>query len=204
MKRLIIVGAGGHGTVVADIAEKTERYSQIAFLDDKKTGEHFGLPILGTTENMGQYIQDSEFFVAIGNSSIREKIMLALREQGAEFATLVHPKTTIGRGVEIGKGSVIMAGVVINPCVKIGDGVIINTCASVDHNCIIGDFCHISVGAHIAGTVWLQNHVWIGAGAILRNDIKICAECMIGAGAVAVKDIVRKGTYIGVPAREKK
>ena len=79
---------------------------------------------------------------------------------------------------------------------------IINTCASVDHDCIISDYVHVSVGAHIAGTVQIGAHTWIGAGATVSNNISICSDCMIGAGTVVVRDIYVSGKYVGVPARK--
>ncbi|MBQ7830913.1 MAG: acetyltransferase, partial [Clostridia bacterium] len=108
----------------------------------------------------------------------------------------------IGACVEVGAGTAIMAGAVINPCSKLGKGVILNTCSSVDHDCIIGNYCHIAVGVHVAGTVTLGEKVWLGVGATIKNNVNICADCMIGAGAVVVKDIMESGTYIGVPAKK--
>jgi acetyltransferase-like isoleucine patch superfamily enzyme len=97
-----------------------------------------------------------------------------------------------------------MAGAVINNRAKLGNGVIVNTCASVDHDCMIGDFCHISVGVHIAGTVNIGNEVFVCAGATVINNVNICCGCVIGAGAVVIKNIESVGTYLGVPAELKK
>lgn len=94
-----------------------------------------------------------------------------------------------------------MAGAVINPGSRVGKGVIVNTCSSVDHDCKIGDFVHVAVGAHLAGSVEVGEASWIGAGAIVNNNLCICGSCVIGAGAVVVKDIKEAGTYVGVPAR---
>ena len=94
-----------------------------------------------------------------------------------------------------------MAGAVVNADAVIGKGCIINTCSSVDHDCTISDFVHVSVGAHIAGTVNVGDRTWIGIGAVVSNNINICADCKIGAGAAVVKDIDMEGTYVGVPAR---
>jgi UDP-3-O-[3-hydroxymyristoyl] glucosamine N-acyltransferase len=94
-----------------------------------------------------------------------------------------------------------MAGSVINPCSKLGKGVILNTCSSIDHECEVGDYCHISVGAHIAGMVKLDEYSFVGIGAAVKNNISICKNCIIGAGAVVVKNITESGTYIGIPAK---
>ena len=94
-----------------------------------------------------------------------------------------------------------MAGTVINPGSVIGRGCIINTCASVDHDCKLGDYVHVAVGAHLTGSVEIGDGTWIGAGAVINNNVAVCSGCMIGAGAVVVKDIAEVGIYIGVPAR---
>lgn len=202
MKKLIIIGASGHGKVVADIALKTEKYTEICFLDDNPdVGECMGFPIIGKVASFDQWINEAEYIVAIGNSHVREKITNQLLEKNAILATLIHPNACIGINVEIGAGTVVMAGAIINSNTRIGDGVIINTASSVDHDNVVGDYCHVSVGAHLAGTVHLKKHTWIGAGATISNNITVCKECMIGSGAVVVKDIEESGTYVGVPAK---
>lgn len=203
MKKLIIIGASGHGKVVADIAQKTNRYSEICFVDDNPdVKECMGFEVIGICQDIKKWISKAEFFVAIGNSHIRENMISFLLEEKASIATLIHPHACVAESVEIGLGTVVMAGAVINPDTKIGKGVIVNTSSSIDHDNIIEDYCHISVGTHLAGTVYIQKHTWIGEGALVSNNINICGECTIGAGAVVVKDIDEKGTYIGVPARK--
>lgn len=204
MRRLGIIGASGHGKVVADIAARNG-YDDIFFFDDNDQKSICGdYSIVGKCDEVLNYIGKSEVFVAIGNASIRKKILEDLINQGAEIATLVHPDAVIGSGVQIGIGSAVMAGVVLNPECKIGKGCIVNTCASVDHDCCLGDYVHISVGAHVAGTVLIGSDTWIGAGAIVNNNLHITDSCMIGAGAVVIDDIVERGTYVGVPARKLK
>ena len=200
-KEVIIVGASGHGKVVADIA-KNSGYKEIVFLDDNKELKSCGgYPVIGTSQDISAH-QDADFIVAIGNAKIREKIQKQL-ENTVHVITLIHPDAVISDDVTIGIGTVVMAGVVINPGVTIGNGCIINTCSSVDHDCRIGDFVHVSVGAHVAGTVRIGNRTWIGVGATVTNNVNICGACMIGAGAVVIKDILQSGTYIGLPAEEK-
>ena len=125
-----------------------------------------------------------------------------LREKNKNIATLIHPSAVIGEEVSIGEGTVVMAGAVINPCTIIGDGCIVNTCASVDHDNNLEDFVHIAVGAHLCGTVCVGNKTWIGAGTVVSNNLSVCDDCTIGAGAVVVKNIEEKGTYVGVPAKK--
>lgn len=202
MKDLIIIGAGGHGRVIADIAQKLGTYETISFLDDGDAKETMGLPIVGKASDVEKYVDTADIFVAIGNNKVRGEFIERLLAMGANVPTLIHPSAIIGACVEIGVGTAIMAGAVINPCSKLGKGVIINTCSSIDHDCIVGDYTHISVGVHLAGTIKVGKHSWIGIGAAIKNNTNICENCMVGAGAVVVKDILESGTYIGVPAKK--
>lgn len=195
--KLTIIGASGHGKVVADIAEKNG-YDEIEFFDDDETIENCGKwPVVGTVHEALN--RDNDVFIAIGKAEIREK--LTERFVGHHFPVLVHPNAVIADDVVIGEGSVVMAGAVINPGASVGRGVIINTSSSVDHDCVIGDYCHIAVGAHLCGTVVVGEACWIGAGATISNNVNICGGCMIGAGAVVIHDLTQQETYVGVPAK---
>ncbi|MBQ8837146.1 MAG: acetyltransferase [Clostridia bacterium] len=198
--KLIIIGAGGHGRVVADVAKTMGMYSQIAFLDDNAKKSVTDYPVLGTIADAENFVNEYDFFVAVGDCAIRKRISEKLAYINANLATLIHPSAIIGSSVVVGRGTVVMPGVIINTGVTIGDGAIINTAASVDHDCIVNDYVHVSVGAHLCGTAFVGRNTWIGAGATVINNISICDDCMIGAGAVVVKDIERSGTYLGVPA----
>lgn len=201
-KKLVIIGASGQGKVVADIAMKLQKYDAIVFLDDNENvKECMNLPVVGKSSDSKCYIDEAEFFVAIGNGKIRKNVTEQLSNQGATITTLIHPMASIGHNVTIGNGTVVMAGAVINSDSTIGKACIINTCASVDHDCNVDDYVHVSVGAHVCGTVDVGENTWIGAGATISNNLKVCGECVIGAGAVIVKDIEEVGTYIGLPAR---
>lgn len=194
MNKLIIIGASGHGKVVADIAV-LNGYKDIVFLDDNEAiNECAGFPIIGKTKEAKALEGDK--IVAIGNSAVRERIQMEI-----ETVTLIHPNAVIGRRVSLGKGTVVMAGAVINSDTEIGDGCIINTSASVDHDCVVEDYSHVAVGAHLCGTVSVGKGTWVGAGAIVSNNVNVCGGCMIGAGAIVVNNINSEGVYIGVPAK---
>lgn len=196
--KLTIIGASGHGKVVADIAELCG-YDQIEFLDDNETLSTCGKwPIVGKTTA----VVENDVFVAIGNAKIRKAISERLNQD--KIVTLIHPSAVIAYSVNLGKGTVVMAGAVINPYTEIGEGCIINTTSSVDHDCTIDSFSHISVGSHLSGTVHLGEMTWVGAGAIVSNNVNVCGGCVIGAGAVVISDIEEQGTYVGVPARKVK
>jgi len=195
--KLTIIGASGHGRVVADIA-KLRGYDEIEFLDDnEKLNQCGNYPVVGKANKVFEI--ENDVFIGIGDTSIRERFQLQLKDKS--LVTLIHPDAVIADDVTIGKGTVIMAGTVINSGAKIGNGVILNTCSSVDHDCIVGDYVHVAVGAHLCGTVKVGKSTWIGAGVTVSNNITICSNCTIGAGAVVVKDIEKEGTYVGVPSR---
>ena len=201
-EKLIIIGASGHGKVVADIAIKMNKWRSIAFLDDDKLiKSSMGLEVIGKTDDVIKYKEEADFFVAIGDNTIREKVQEQLIDEEISVVNLIHPSALIGTYVVIGKGTVVMAGVVINSSTRIGKGCIINTNSSVDHDNIIEDYVHISPGANIAGTVKIGKGSWIGIGSVVSNNLNICNSCKVGAGAVVVKSIVEPGTYVGVPAR---
>lgn len=196
MNRLVIIGASGHGKVVADIAV-LNGYKDIVFIDDNpNVQECLGFPVVGKSTEA----PEGDVFVAIGNAKIRKKMMEFYNDRIQPV--LIHPAATIGSNVEMGNGSVVMAGAVINPDARIGKGCIVNTCSSIDHDCVVGDYSHISVGAHLCGTVVVGEGTWIGAGATVSNNVNISGGCMIGAGTVAIKDINEPGTYVGVPAKK--
>lgn len=201
--KLLIIGASGHGKVVADIALKMNRWQSISFLDDNKNLKFsLGFKVIGKSNEAIRHINDFDIFVGIGNNAIRKKIQETLEVEGARIPTLIHPNATIGEQVEVGSGTAVMAGVVINCCSQIGKGCIINTGATIDHDTLLEDFVHISPGAHLAGRVKIGQGAWVGIGSVVSNNIKINSNCIVGAGSVVVRDIIETGTYVGVPARK--
>ena len=150
MKKLTIIGASGHGKVVADIARRNG-YERIEFLDDNPLiKECGGYPVVGKTDT----VIDGDLFIAIGNAKIRNQL-----STGKKLVTLIHPDSIIANDVMIDEGTVVMAGVVINSGASIGRGCIINTCSSVDHDCQLGNYVHIAVGAHLCGTVSVGDYL---------------------------------------------
>lgn len=201
--KLLIIGASGHGKVVADIALKVNRWQQIAFLDDdEKIKSSMGIDVIGKSSDAFTYICDYDIFVAIGNNKTREKIQSQLEKAAASIPKLIHPSAIIGEQVGVGTGTVVMAGVVINCSSLVGKGCIVNTGATIDHDNVIEDYVHISPGAHLAGMVRVGKNSWIGIGSIVSNNVYIISGCMVGAGAVVVRDITEAGTYVGVPAKK--
>lgn len=190
MKDVIIIGAGGHARVIADIVTAAgDRV--LGHLDDNA-------PALGKVKDYVNY-PNAHFIIGIGSAAVRQRI--ARQMAGVQWYTAIHPTAVIGSGVTIREGTAVMAHAVMNAGASIGAHCIVNTGAIVEHDNQIGDFAHISVGAKLAGTVTVGESSWIGIGAVVSNNLSICGGCMIGAGAVVVKSITEPGTYVGVPAR---
>ena len=205
MNKLLIIGASGHGKVAADIALKMNLWKQVGFLDDNEfLVSSMGIEVVGGSFDAFDLLEEYDIFVAIGNNQTREALQETLLIKGASIATLIHPAAVIGDEVEIGFGSIIMAGAVVNCCTKIGRGCIINTGATVDHDNLLEEYVHVSPGAHLAGAVQVGKGSWLGIGSTVSNNVTITSHCRVGAGAVVVKDITESGTYIGVPARRVK
>jgi sugar O-acyltransferase (sialic acid O-acetyltransferase NeuD family) len=202
--KLLILGAGGHGRAAAYIAANMKRWRQIAFLNDVEIPEMKDFKIIGGFNDIRHYQDEYDVFVAIGDNAIRESLLTKLEKEHATIPVLIHPSAQIGENVRMGAGTIVMAGAVIICNSTLGRGVILNTSSSVDHDNYIGDFVHISPGAHIAGGVTIGANTWVCIGATVIDHVTITDHCTIGAGAVVIKSIVERGTYVGVPARKLK
>lgn len=203
-KVLIIIGAGGHGKVAADCASETERFERIQFLDGKYPDfqQVENWKVVGHQDNFASF--DSEntwFFVAIGNNAIRHQKQQMLLKGGQKIATLIHPNACIAKDVNIGNGSLILAGAVVNIAVDIGAGCIINTGATVDHDCQLGQFSHIAPGVNLAGSVTLGCEVFIGIGSAVIPCLSIGDKSIVGAGSVVLTDLPEHVTAVGSPAK---
>lgn len=197
MKKVIIIGAGGHGKVAADII-RLSGDEVVGFLDDKPSENFVGFNVIGNTDDIGKW-SDCLYFAAVGSAEIRKKIM----KNNVSWYTAIHPTAVIANDVKTGEGTLFAANSVVNSGSKIGNGCIINTSATVDHDCMLEDFVHISPGAHLSGLVRVGAKTWIGVGACVVNNVEICGDCIIGAGAVVIRNIVETGTYVGVPAKKR-
>ncbi len=199
MGGLLLAGAGGHGRVVAGIAEEIG-YSDIAFADarypDLETNGAW--PVITGDIRQGS---DREIFVSIGSNVRRADTDILLSRPA--MPVLAHPASIVSRHAEIGPGTVLMAGSVVNGFATLGRCCIVNTNCSVDHDCAFGDYVHISPGAHLAGNVRVGDRSWIGLGASVREGITIGSDVMIGAGAAVVSDVADGQTVVGVPARSR-
>ncbi|MBR1413914.1 MAG: acetyltransferase [Bacilli bacterium] len=190
-KKVIIIGAGGHAKVIADIVVNSND-QLVGFLDDNLDKQDMVIfdnkKVLGTiNQDIINKYNDCYFIIGIGDNEIRKKI--ANQYPNLKYYTAIHPNAVIGNEVEIDAGTTIMAGVVINPGARIGKHCIVNTSASLDHDNNLEDYVHISPGAHLAGTVIIKEGTWICTGVTIINNITINSWNIIAAGATIIKDI---------------
>ena len=204
MKGLLIIGAGGHGKVVAETALLMMQWNKIGFLDD-----HFPLvsgiasvPVLGVVGDAGAFLTDySHVVVAIGDNRLRLQLLNHLVNMGFSAAVIVHPQSTVSPSAVLEGGTVVFAQAAINYGAHIGRGGIVNTGATIDHECSLGAAVHVSPGAHLAGRVRVGDYAWIGIGAIVIHNICIEAAAVVGAGAAVIRDVAANTVVTGVPAR---
>lgn len=192
MQTIYIYGASGHGLVCADIA-KNMGYKEVIFVDDDEKKAQKFKPTL----------PKHDIFVAIGDNATRQKVCEKVQNAGFKCVSLIHKSALISPSASISSENVaIMANVIINAKAKVEAGVILNSSAVVEHECIVGAFSHISIGAKCAGNVRVGERCFLGANACVLPNLSLCDEVVLGAGAVAVKSIKKKGVFVGVPAKK--
>lgn len=203
MSGILIIGAGGHGKVVADILLR-QSMPVLGFLDDDPTSwgtSRLGLPVLGAIDTFWNYSPEG-LVMGIGSNMMRREIVGRLGSLAHDlWQPAIHPEAVIALSVSVGRGTVVAAGAVVNPDTYLGDYGIINTGATVDHDCHIGDFVHIAPGAHIAGGVRISEGALLGIGSVAIPGSAIGEWATVGAGAVVLDNIPDHAVAIGVPAR---
>ncbi|HMY81584.1 MAG TPA: acetyltransferase [Agitococcus sp.] len=206
MSRLVILGAGGHGSVVADAAKLQKKWSEIVFLDDAwpKKKEFYDWPIQGKLDQFIDYVDhQSEFIVAIGNAKVRYTWLTKLISSSADIGIVIHPSAVVSDYALIDRGAVIFANAVINIGASIGLGSIVNTSATVDHDVKLAICVHVCPGVNIAGGVVVGDFTWIGIGSAVKQMVSIGSNVVIGAGAAVISDIPDNVKIVGVPAKVK-
>ncbi|HYP86213.1 acetyltransferase [Variovorax sp.] len=201
-RQLALLGASGHGKVVAESA-LAAGWGMVAFFDDSwpQSAANGRWSVVGDTAHlMARLAEFDGVLVAIGNAAVRVRKQEDLRQAGAKLVSVVHPRAWVSPSATLGAGSVVMPGAVINADAVLGLACIVNTGASVDHDCRLAEGVHISPGAHLCGGVSVGACSWVGVGAAVRQGIRIGAGVTVGAGAVVVKDVPDGLTVVGCPA----
>jgi acetyltransferase EpsM len=188
---MILYGASGHGKVVASFSTGVQ-----FFFDDNNGIELFA----GKKVHLySSSISKNELIViTIGDNRIRKNLAENITHK---FGVVIAHSSEIDTSVIIEEGSQILHGVIIQCSATIGKHTIVNTGASVDHDCTIGDFCHIAPQVTLCGNVEVGEGTLIGAGCIVIPGIKIGKWCTLGAGSVILSDIPDHSTVLGNPGR---
>jgi sugar O-acyltransferase (sialic acid O-acetyltransferase NeuD family) len=201
---MILIGYSGHAFVVYGILKTMGKIATNYCDATEKTKNPFNLQYLGNeqSEAAQQALQQNDFFIAIGDNVIRQKVFENLATQNLLPINAIHTTAVIDESATLHpQGVMVAANATINPLVQIGKGVICNTNCSIDHECIIGNFAHIAPGAVLCGNVKVGASTFVGANAVVKQGITIGSNCMIGAGAVVVKDVPDGARVVGVPAK---
>jgi len=202
MKKLLVIGAGGHGKVVVDTAQETGQWNEICFLDDDVNKKNALCKIIGAVNRLPDFLAEfSEVIVAIGDNKKRKQLLAWASELGYAIATIIHPRAFVSKFASVEKGVVIFAQAAINADSKIGFGGIINTSSTIEHDCVLGACVHISPNAVLAGGVKINEQSWIGAGSSVIEGVEIGVNVIIGAGSVVINDVVDNVIAVGNPAR---
>lgn len=205
---MIIIGAGGHGQVVAEAllaarASQQRDMDLLGYADDDPGlwGQTLiGLRVLGSVTAALEQPHDA-VIVAVGANHVRHEISARLTASGESLVSAIHPAAVVSPHAQIGPGCMVLAGAVVNAGARLGTSVIVNTCASVDHHSVLGDGVHIAPGAHTGGEVIIGRGALVGIGASVSPRCTIGAWAVIGAGATVIHDIPAGCTAIGTPAR---
>ena len=202
---LLVIGAGGHGRVVADAALATGKWDAVAFIDDHVpiTQRVLDLPVLGTTDSLTALRPSyPAVVVAIGAVSDRLRLLERCHKYGFELPVIVHPAASVSRFAKLKEGCVVCAQAVVNAGTVIERGCIVNTASSVDHDCNLDFGVHVCPGARLAGNVTVGEGSWIGIGSCIREGIVIGSGATVAAGAVVIANVASGVTVKGNPARE--
>lgn len=207
LKRVLILGAGGHGRVVLDILLQTGRHQVAGFLDNNpniRDRRVDGLPVLGTIDDLPRLAGELDIagvIVAIGDNGVRRGLAREVDAAGIELINAIHPSAAIARNATFGRNVVVAAGVVVCAHCQIGDSTILNTGCIIDYQTMIGEGSHICPGVRIAGRVKVEPGTFVGIGATIIPKVTLGYESIIGAGSVVIEDVPALATVVGVPAR---
>ena len=215
MPSILILGAGGHARVVADILLRAHEQAEPGAQDDNETLRPagfldddpglagttiLGLPVLGNIDRLGDVEHDA-VIVAVGDNHARARIFSRMKAGGERIASAIHPRAVLAPDVRLGQGVMVCAGVVVNTATVVGEDVILNTGCTVDHHNEIGPHAHVAPGVHLGGHVRVGEGALVGIGSAAIPGASIGDWAIVGAGSVVTKEVPPHTTCVGVPTR---
>ncbi|CAH8242580.1 Acetyltransferase [Vibrio aestuarianus] len=209
MENIVVVGSSGHAKVVVDIIKKNNQYNIVGYIDNfRGVGEiTLGIPVIGSESDLPTLMDKYSFkacIVAIGDNFTRKKVADSIQKitPDMKFLTAIHPNSIISDSVNIGQGSVIMAGAIVNACASIGEFCIVNTSASVDHDCKLSDFVSLAPNVALGGSCTIGQLSAVGIGTNLIHGVEIGENCVIGAGSLVLSAVEDNIVSYGIPAKK--
>lgn len=205
---VIVVGAGGHGAVVADALLCAGR-RVIGFVDPDpalRGATLLGLPLIGDDAALAARDRATVVLAnglgGIGDGSgLRRRLQERLAAEGWRFCTVTHPSAVVSPHARLMEAAQVLAGAVVQAMAWIGPGAIVNTRAVVEHHAVVGAFAHVAPGAVLCGRVEVGADSHVGAGAVVRQGVRLGDGVVVGIGAAVLKDVA-SGVVAGVPARD--
>lgn len=209
--RVVILGAGGFAREVLDVFDACNdqvprTWEVLGFVSEVPADwgtTRNDVPVLGGFEwfagTPGR--RDVRVVCGIGSPAVRRRVVARADELGLSFVTVVHPRATLTRWIELGAGTVVTAGVVLTNQIRVGRHVHLNLNATVGHDAVLGDFVTVAPGVHVSGNVEIGDGCDIGTGAAIVQKLAIGEWSVVGAGAVVNRDLPPNVTAVGVPAR---
>ncbi len=206
MKPVVLIGGGGHCKSVIEAAESCGREIKgILDLPNTIGTTCLGYPVIGGDDDIPNYAEDCEFVVTMGfikNPALRNKLHTLVEEANGTLATIIASTAHVSKHANIAPGTVVLHCATVNAGAKVGKGCIINTHANIEHDVKVGDYCHVSTGAMLNGDCEIGENCFIGSGSVIAQGVKICSDAVVGAQCLVIRDIILKGTYAGIPAKQ--
>jgi len=202
LKKLVLVGGGGHCESVINMIESSTNYEILGILEKNKSGlKILGYPILGGDDLIPSFVKENHAFVItvgqIKSSAIRRKLYNLIKLAGGDLPIIISSKAIVSKHTQIEEGTVVMQCAIINANTKIGKCSIINTQANIEHGVTIGHFNHIATSTTINGNVVINENTFIGSKAVVNQECHIGKHVVVASGTVVRKNIENDVIYLG-------